>query len=133
MTLDRAWPLEQTVFARVTASAASGTPVFNYVPTKPPVRYIRIDGFAAHDVTRWKTNDKFRHSFMVHAFDQMGAKTGAWVAQQIAAIHAAIIATPLDADGQRVQVEAYNSAFDKDAVGGHTAHAFTRYSLQIGK
>lgn len=133
MTLDRAWPLEQSVFSRVTASAQAGTLIVNYVPDTPPPRYIRLDGFSALDASKWKTADKFRHSFMVHAFDRLTPKDKTWVVAQIAAIHAAIIATALDVDGQRVRVEAYQSSFDKDAAGGHTAHAFTRYSLQIGK
>ncbi len=131
MTVDRAWPLEQAVFARCLAGADPGFDVINTIPSPVPERYIRIDGFSAIDRTRYKTGDRMEHSFVVHAFAR-DDKSKNWPIAQIRQIDAELKSALLDGAGDRVRLETYNSTFDKDLDGGHTAHAYARYSVRIG-
>jgi hypothetical protein len=129
MTMERAWPLQIAVVGRI--NAASSLPVHTEVPEDPPKNYVRIDGFTGFELDTYKNYDQMQHSFTVHVFQQDTGDLGL-VRQELAAIHAALIAEKLDGAASKLRIESTTADFDPEAGGGQTAHANTRYSTRIG-
>lgn len=127
MTVSKAWPLQQAVYAIVTA-AASGLKVFDHVPLDPPEEFIRLEGFSFEDDSP-KHEERGRHVFEVHHFTRpvasttfrRGQKAGKLV---LADIHAALMVATFF--GQPLQHETMDFAPDTDGV---TVHGRSRYSV----
>jgi hypothetical protein len=126
MTVAQDWPLQQAIYATVTA-AVPDIPVFDHVPTDPPEEFIRLDAFHLEDESP-KNGERSRHSFMVHHFlrPTLSASTRGMARgkQVIATVHTALMATqPL---GGRLDHENMGASPDPD---GATAHVWSRYSV----
>lgn len=138
MTVSQRWPLQQAVWARLSAELAGqgvdGTdvPVFDHVPASPPRLHVRIDGFG---VVPGPTNNgrRARHDFIVHVFDEnSGPETGSGTAE-IARLQPIIVAAledwaPLNG-ATGIKHISTNSAPDEDPL---TQHGISRFSTQIG-
>lgn len=128
MTIAHAAQLQTAVFAAVSAAVAP-VPVFDHPPRIPPVRFVRLDGFAVDDRSM-KNGEVARHSFEIHVFDRPvggGASAGqGWVKATIAQAHAAILAAPLC--GEPANFEYSSVDPDEDGV---SMHGRARYTIVL--
>lgn len=129
MTVSQAWPLQQAIFAVVSA-AAPGIAVMDHAPVDPPEEFIRLDGFGIDDESM-KNGERARHVFEVHHFLRptngttisRGQKRGK---QVIATVHTALMSGLIL--GQPLDHETTSAASDTDGV---TVHIRSRYSVHL--
>lgn len=132
MTLAKAWELQADVYSRLVA--ALDVPVHTDVPSNPPARYCRIDGFTVAGEETYRNQERGRHGFTVHLFDAPAGGTSSlkWVRQQSTVAHAALNRTRLDGASRGLRMEAASATFDPTEQGDQDAHAFVRYTTTIG-
>lgn len=131
MTVEQAFPFQAWIAEQVTlALAADPIAVFDYAPQKPPVEFVRLDGFGLTDHSL-KNKERGRHSCEIHYFYRpkdasLGARGQKRAKEVLAVIHGA-----LKVQGFRGETLSFQSMSNAKDADGVTQHGHLRYSILI--
>lgn len=132
MAVEHQWPLQEAIFAAVSAGVASeNIDVSDHVLSDPPAEHIRLEGFAMDDDGSFKNVERGKHSFMVSFFiepkGEMSKTRGlkrVWEVLNL--IHAQVKIAEVNG---RCPVQRYMSAESDDDAASF--HGLIRYNITL--
>ncbi|MEY8117646.1 hypothetical protein AB9F26_05165 [Falsihalocynthiibacter sp. BN13B15] len=131
MTVEQAFPFQVWIAEQVAlALAADPIEVFDYAPQKPPVEFIRLDGFGLTGQSL-KNKERGRHSCEIHYFHRpkgadLGARGQKRAKEVLAGIHSFLKVQAFL--GETLSFQSMSNEKDADGV---TQHGHLRYSILI--
>lgn len=128
MSFGKAWPFQAFVYSALEAGLPN-VEGFSHIPTSPPDRYWRIEGWTISPSNEFKDTEGAHHGVTVHLFDNpdAGTKSLQWVKENSALVISALENQVLDTASNGLRV----SSADVDLVQRDDKLFYAHFTVRL--